>query len=189
LYYRPNDAENEEITKTFRFNLSTPRLPVMLAERDVFYSPFQIRKRFMGVVANDEVGLAVVSAKQWCWRILLQDGKIQLHHGWTSAARFPSQVLGFQGIDWLKKQGYRLTLAQWKDGSRAWLDSRRGMLHLRSANPRVPEVSIILCEGETSGWCSDGRTWGNPYFLGDDPNADPRDIYKDVFQPFLEQLP
>ena len=41
---------------------------------------------------------------------------------------------------------YTLRAATWKDGSRAVLDSR-GMLHLRSTETAIPELTLVLCAG------------------------------------------
>ncbi|PQO33627.1 hypothetical protein [Blastopirellula marina] len=61
--------------------------------------------------------------------------------------------------------GCHLSRAEWDDGSQAFLDSR-GMLHLKPADKRVPEVSIVLKDGALAGWLSDGRLWGYDYFTG-----------------------
>lgn len=83
---------------------------------------------------------------------------------------------------------YDMRFAHWKDGSRATLDSR-GLLHLRSSNPAIPECTIVLSEGETSGWVADGRWWGNAYFIGDHPRTAPVSIYDTVLRRFVENLP
>ena len=62
--------------------------------------------------------------------------------------------------------GYRLKLARWKDGSRAWLDSR-GMLHLKSSDRSIPEATLVLRDGALAGWTSEGRTFGMAYFAGE----------------------
>lgn len=63
--------------------------------------------------------------------------------------------------------GYSLTRATWDDGSEAFLDSR-GLLHLKSSDRSIPEVTMVLHEeGPTAGWSSNGRYWGNSYFIGD----------------------
>ncbi|MBI1246252.1 hypothetical protein GC197_00220 [bacterium] len=59
--------------------------------------------------------------------------------------------------------GFQLSRAAWNDGSEAILDSR-GLLHLKSANTTIPEVTIALADGILGGWTSDGQLWGNPYF-------------------------
>jgi hypothetical protein len=62
--------------------------------------------------------------------------------------------------------GYSLRVASWADGSRAWLDSR-GMLHLKSSDLQVPEITIVLVHsGEIAAWASDGRLWGPPFYTG-----------------------
>jgi hypothetical protein len=53
-----------------------------------------------------------------------------------------------------------LKVASWEDGSRAFLDGR-GMLHLKSARPNVPEISLVLlANGPMAAWSSDGRVYG-----------------------------
>jgi hypothetical protein len=66
--------------------------------------------------------------------------------------------------------GFQLSAARWNDGSQCVLDSR-GLLHLRAANRRTPETTLVLSEGELSGWVSDNRVWGKKYFVGGGPNA------------------
>jgi hypothetical protein len=84
--------------------------------------------------------------------------------------------------------GYSLRMASWPDGSRAYLDSR-GLLHLRSSDADIPEVSLVLADAEIAGWCSDGRLWGARDYIGDRADAEPRQVFEDVIQPFLERLP
>ena len=65
---------------------------------------------------------------------------------------------------------FDLTVAGWADGSRAFLDSR-GMLHLKSSDPAVPEVTLVLANDRLAGWASDGTAFGPPFFFGDPPPA------------------
>lgn len=83
--------------------------------------------------------------------------------------------------------GYRLAKAEWQDGSRAYLDSR-GLLHLKSSDPSIPEVTLVLGERAFSGWCADGRVWGDEYFTGDVARTDPRQIYEEILRRFLMRL-
>lgn len=72
--------------------------------------------------------------------------------------------------------GYSLERARWDDGSEAWLDSR-GLLHLRSSSSNVPEITVVLHEGHTTAWNSNGYTCGNPFFAADDVlNAQASDL-------------
>ena len=61
---------------------------------------------------------------------------------------------------------YDLTVATWADGSRAFLDSR-GLLHLKSSDPAVPEMTFVLSSEKLAGWSSEGTVFGPPYFIGD----------------------
>ena len=47
-----------------------------------------------------------------------------------------------------------------------YLDSR-GMLHLKSSDPRAPEVSLVLTKGSIAGWSSSGDYYGLRKFIGD----------------------
>jgi hypothetical protein len=60
--------------------------------------------------------------------------------------------------------GYKLSVARWDDGSQCVLDSR-GLLHLRPANRKLPEATLVLSEGELTGWSSDTRAWGRKFFV------------------------
>ncbi len=59
--------------------------------------------------------------------------------------------------------GYRLSVAQWDDGSRAYLDSR-GLLHLKSSDRSIPELTLVLYDGTLAGWCANGMLFGPSYF-------------------------
>jgi hypothetical protein len=63
--------------------------------------------------------------------------------------------------------GFRLSSAAWPDGSRAVLDSR-GLLHLKSSDRQVPELTFVLHPGATAGWCADGRVFGRSFFVDED---------------------
>ncbi len=53
----------------------------------------------------------------------------------------------------------------WPCGSKAMADGR-GLLHLRSHNPNVTDVTIVLAlDKPTAAWAADGTTCGSPYFL------------------------
>ncbi|WBO86874.1 hypothetical protein [Hymenobacter yonginensis] len=57
----------------------------------------------------------------------------------------------------------------WPDGSGGLLDPR-GLLHLRSADATVPEITLVLVLGQpTAAWAADGAVCGSPYFTGPNP--------------------
>ncbi|TGD79546.1 hypothetical protein [Hymenobacter wooponensis] len=54
----------------------------------------------------------------------------------------------------------------WADGSEAIADGR-GLLHLRSSDAELPEITVVLALGQaTAAWASDGRACGASYFTG-----------------------
>lgn len=82
-------------------------------------------------------------------------------------------------------------VAEWPNGSRAVVDSR-GLLHLRSADSSVPETTIVLRDGMTSGWCSTPGVWGTPYFISDameneTEKMEPHEVYK-IIGSFVRSL-
>lgn len=83
--------------------------------------------------------------------------------------------------------GYVLRRATWPDGSAAWIDSR-GLLHLRSSDPSIPEATIVLSLHKFSGWLSDGRCWGDPYYFVGEPTMTGRDFYEQVLKRFVSRL-
>jgi len=102
----------------------------------------------------------------------------------------PGSVRGrrtFKAVSSGPEVGFRLTGATWDDGSQAVLDSR-GLLHLRSSDKSLPEVSIVLTDGELAGWCSDGRLWGSSYFTGQRDGASRRGVFSTVIKKFAERL-
>lgn len=54
----------------------------------------------------------------------------------------------------------------WNDGSEVLTDSR-GLLHLKSADSSIPEITIVMIMGKpTACWAAGGSTCGSPYFTG-----------------------
>jgi hypothetical protein len=78
----------------------------------------------------------------------------------------------------------------WPDGSEMLADSR-GLLHLRSADKNIPEITIVMIMGRpTACWAADGRVCGSPYFTGVD-TAESRDVagfYYNYIQRFIDRL-
>ncbi|MCE5279453.1 MAG: hypothetical protein ABFD92_02390 [Planctomycetaceae bacterium] len=81
------------------------------------------------------------------------------------------------------RYGFQVRVAGFKDGSRVWIDSR-GLLHLRSSNPKLPELSLVMVsQGNTGAWASDGSWCGLEYFIGDHAAVSPHAICT-----FMEQF-
>lgn len=83
---------------------------------------------------------------------------------------------------------FKLRIATWADGSRAYLDSR-GMLHLKSSDKTLPEISIVLADGAigTGGWTSDGHTFGSAFFHRQSATT-PCDYIYDLLKQFSARL-
>ena len=79
-----------------------------------------------------------------------------------------SSVLGalpFQAVTPPRGVRFELWAARWKDGSRMFLDSR-GMLHLKSSDRSIPEVSLVVAGDRLAGWSTTGRSFGPLQFIG-----------------------
>ncbi len=80
--------------------------------------------------------------------------------------------------------------AEWADRSSAIIDSR-GILSLRSSQPDIPEISIILVIGKTTAcWAADGTVTGSNYFTGtgNPSSIAPKDFYNNYIQPFVDSI-
>lgn len=82
--------------------------------------------------------------------------------------------------------GCLLQTAEWPSGSKVFLDSR-GLLHLKSRDPALPEVSLMLSDGEVAGWTSDGHVCGPAFFFENEYQSEPKLVFERVMQ-FLKHL-
>jgi len=76
--------------------------------------------------------------------------------------------------------------AEWPLGSKAFLDSR-GLLHLKSHDPSVPEISLVLSDVEVAGWTSNGYVCGPKFFFEGVQNSEPGRVFGHIMQ-FIGQL-
>lgn len=85
----------------------------------------------------------------------------------------------------------KLLTRTWRDGSQATLDSR-GLLHLRSSNPMLPEATILaVTDFPLSWWTSDGRLGStHPYFFirSESGSWGAVEFYQQYLEAFIEQL-
>jgi hypothetical protein len=106
--------------------------------------------------------LMLRSAKGSWLKVSLESKSLRLLR--TSAAPQPESSVKFEPFRISSEYNFRLKVASWPDGSRAWLDSR-GLLHLKRGNSSNPEVSLVLADGPMAAWSSDGKICGPDYFL------------------------
>lgn len=84
--------------------------------------------------------------------------------------------------------GYELKIAEWADGSRAILDSR-GLLHLQSSDPSIPEMTFVLNVEDVAGWCDRNFVWGDKYVTQPDLNrTNPETVLREWLTPFCRRL-
>ncbi len=101
-----------------------------------------VRTRLSGV-AVDAAGRLLMYPRGTRPRALFIDPQsLQLQGVFGQSLPAP---IAFEHFPLRRRPGYHLKVAVFKDGSRAFLDSR-GMLHLKSADRLVPEITIILHE-------------------------------------------
>jgi hypothetical protein len=78
----------------------------------------------------------------------------------------------------------------WADGSTAIIDSR-GLVHLKSSNQHLPEITIVLVGGrQTACWASDGVVSGVDYYINEKITRKvyPEEFQKLYIQPFIDRL-
>lgn len=86
-------------------------------------------------------------------------------------------------------------LFRWPNGSEAVLDPR-GLLHLRSANASVPEITLVLIINQPiAAWVADddsvcGTVCGSTYFTGPNPSRQMAvpEFYRQYIQRFIDHL-
>jgi len=161
---------------------------------DQFVNEVGLRNRFKSIGVNASGNIVLSSRKGQRLELALlgsktiENAQLKFYDAaQLTSYREPTTTVEFTRL--ISPFGFRLYRATWNDGSIAVLDSR-GMLHLRSANASIPEISIVLREIEVpvAGWCSNGDMWGNPYHLSKAANISPREIVENVIKPFGELL-
>ncbi|SHN11696.1 hypothetical protein [Chitinophaga sp. CF418] len=84
-----------------------------------------------------------------------------------------------------------LSKYKWPDGSEAWFDPYRHMLHLRSSDKHLAEITIVLVVNQaTVCRASDGATCGySSYFVPDDSKHIGPDVFHEKYiKPFIQVI-
>jgi hypothetical protein len=81
----------------------------------------------------------------------------------------------------------KMHVASWDDGSRVFLDGR-GIVHLKSGDRSIPEVSIALTNDRVAAWSSDGRVCGPPWLIGDNVVVSEPAYFMRLIRQFVERL-
>ena len=134
-----------------------------LDARAAYVPTRSLRRRFTHVTATIDGRLELRSPKgQWLGMHVPGRGVIHLTPRPHGAA---GPTAGFVPRRTSKRFGCELAAATWNDGTRAYWDSR-GLLHLKSSDPDIEEVSLVVGEWEVAAWCSDGTICGPEFFTG-----------------------
>jgi len=127
----------------------------------------------------DRTGFALLGRKgRWRKLALAVNGTLRI----TELP--PSEAAGLESTPFgsefkVARLGCSLQLAQWPNGNRAFLDSR-ALLHLKSRDPTVPEVSLVLADGEVAAWNSAGHVCGPRFFFEGEPISEPVRVFEAV---------
>lgn len=143
-----------------------PTLSFLQTQANRLISPNQLRHRFRSATVTSDGTFRLASKNQPRLNFKISNGLLMLEDSpIVSSEKFERQ---FQPVESPNGTRYDLKVARWKDGSEAWLDSR-GMLHLRSSDPDIAEITMTLSHGACAGWCSDGTVFGMKFHVGDGP--------------------
>ncbi|WP_425617735.1 hypothetical protein NA78x_001422 [Anatilimnocola sp. NA78] len=146
-----------------------------------------LRHKFRGIGVNGQGQLAIVSNNGQELSIEVEPKLLLRDRGRTRLE--PPQFRPFQEM--ATHLDYDLSITEWGDGSRAWLDSR-GLLHLKSSDAIVPEITIVLHVGHTAGWqgwlSGNHYTGGNPYFIYDGENPNVTTAFANALRRFTGRL-
>ena len=111
--------------------------------------------RFGEIIGEPANGLTLISRRGHRWRFELARTHDRICLRQADPGPWGKRAV-FQPPESPAWAHYQLRRAQWRDGSQAWIDSR-GLLHLKSSDAAIPEVSFVLFERDVAGWSSDGR--------------------------------
>jgi hypothetical protein len=147
--------------------------------------PRTLRSRFTAIGVARDKQLALVSRRDQLWPLQLDAGHRNI--------RFPKSPLTgllldkqiFQRVEGTE-YGFTLDLAEWPDGSKAWLDSR-GLLHLKSSDARIPQCTLTLTDGPMAGWLEDGVVFGPAYWHQGQQTIPEQVVFEEVLKKFAER--
>jgi hypothetical protein len=119
------------------------------------------------------------------WRLFVhgEDGKFKI-----TDAPSPLVIRNRETFKAPRQSGYgcAVSVALYSNGSKVFLDSR-GLLHFKSSDPKLPEVSLVLADGEIAGWTSDGHVCGPQFFFDTPIMSEPKRVFEHVTK-FFENL-
>ncbi len=142
-----------------------------------------LRHRFSAIGVDGDGRLTLVGRRDSLWPVMAETS-----FGLPSAASHRPLRLrqSFEPLGEAQATRYALSVARFADGSRVTLDAR-GLLHLRSSDEALPELTLVLVEGHGGGWISTSGVWGRPFFHDRDA-GDLAAAPTEIMQAFVKHL-
>lgn len=141
---------------------------IMYPEASTLVTSQSMSWRYLTIMVTGGGLLTIMSRSDRDWRFDMELPQTRvMMRGHAASPQLNAQ--DFQPTAGPPNARFRLRIARWADGSRAWLDSR-GLLHLKSSDRALPELTLVLApDAEVSGWASDDRVWGLRFYTGRSP--------------------
>ncbi|MDB5357373.1 MAG: hypothetical protein JWN24_3826 [Phycisphaerales bacterium] len=124
------------------------------------------RNKFVAIFVDAQSRLSLLTKQDTVFSLAQRAAGELVLMEMGKAAIIPSNTQAFQEARRSAGMHFKMHVATWQDGSKAWLDGR-GMLHLKSSDHSVPELSIVLSNRRPAAWSSEGKVCGPEYFIGD----------------------
>jgi len=141
-----------------------------------------LRKRFIAVGISD-YGLTLSPHQHQKFYLHEENGRLKI-------TKYAGYLPEHPRVNFKPKQiagsNSELRVASFDGGSKITLDSR-GLLHVKSSDPSIPEATIVLHD-LVAGWISTGEYFGHEYFLPENANVVPvSELFSKVLNPFIER--
>lgn len=148
-------------------------------------APLTPRTRFHSVsIDNNRLSLRTSAGESFALALTRSGELLLMYLGYVNPAANMTRTFSHRRL--LSVTRCKMSVASWNDGSTAWLDGR-GLLHLKSSDRALPELSIVLSTTLPAAWSSEGKVCGPAYFIGDAEPA-PGSYFEDLIQRFMARL-
>ncbi len=126
-------------------------------------NPHNLRRKLRGLALSPEGTLVLLSTKSYALELkpVSPDRVVLSHLSLSESLR--SAARSFTPCARPARSGIELQRVAFPDGTCAYLDSR-GLLHWKSSDPGLPELSLVLFDQGVAAWASDGARFGPRYF-------------------------
>jgi MoxR-vWA-beta-propeller ternary system domain bpX1/MoxR-vWA-beta-propeller ternary system domain bpX0 len=147
----------------------------------------QLQSRITAIYAAPGQPLRLRNAKGRWLEIYLDHHGLKLVEAAKPFTRYEAGMRLFTDLVTPASLGCKLKRVSWPDGSVAWLDDR-GLLHLRSKNPDVAELTLTLGVGQTLAVWTSNRLLAGPEFFTGTQSSTPSSVVMGVLFRFSNGL-